>query len=476
FLSGGAGYPSAGQRFPMIYFNLDLLPPNITITSAYLCFYPNQTMTMAGDGCYCTLAHRETDRQWLDGAKFASDVHRRNNSWNFAIHATSVPWVPAMDSRQWSYQFGTKSGSQMTFQANQPVTLDVKELVQMYLDGVGYNGGFWFHVSGLGQTYYEIHCNAPFASNSDKEPFLVVTFQTKRHSQTWQGKPVAVCLATDDAKPSNVDFAAECDLVGEKLSIAIVTDWIDTANHLTSAECAALAAAGYEVVSHSKTHTPPYGLQGCATEAILDGEVDRSLVTDLTGEDLTPTACRVMFFPRHGFNIEVRKACRDAGYMGARDGVPGTNPIAFNGVDPLGFGGDDGEASNLLKWSSLVNIFTVAPAESVTAVVGEKTHTATKDEIRKAMDRIIDLSLRNERYLIVYFWHDTKSGDYENGVDTAELALWLEVLQEDGRVNILTIGDAVSWYRATHTPSAPPAGGDSEAAGITAADKIWWDL
>lgn len=77
------------------------------------------------------------------------------------------------------------------------------------------------------------------------------TYAARRETMPARG---AVMFSLDDNRAQNAELVAIHEALGQKITLAIVSDWVGQADRLTAAQILTYHQRGHEIANHSKTH------------------------------------------------------------------------------------------------------------------------------------------------------------------------------------------------------------------------------
>ncbi len=90
-----------------------------------------------------------------------------------------------------------------------------------------------------------------------------------------------LCITVDDGNSDMVTIAAALEERGQRGTFGITSDYINSANKITSANLLALSQAGHEIAAHSKTHTNMLSLT--ATQRATEWDTPKSVIEGIIG-------------------------------------------------------------------------------------------------------------------------------------------------------------------------------------------------
>jgi hypothetical protein len=157
----------------------------------------------------------------------------------------------------------------------------------------------------------------------------------------WDGHDFVFCFVTDDGNRANLAWADTAMVMDFRFTIAVnvnVDNKAGSDRKLSHAEMHALAADGFEIAHHGRTHgmgglatscsVPPRGsLMGyflcdepCEEERMLALMAEISRDTLAYHCELPLSSIRVMAYPRHRHGIALIDSLIAEGFIGARTG------------------------------------------------------------------------------------------------------------------------------------------------------------
>jgi len=476
----------------MFWFDLDRIPANATITEAVLCVAlgdTNETAAYDPSGLHAVLDTLSADIGWLtgdqdgEGCDDCGDPRYRDVSWEYFDTDSSKAWVPHLDDRVYTWEWGVKSEPILAYDSDDDdeLTFNVTESVQQYVSSGGTmaNAGWWLFATNATETSNLRIIYGPNADADSKQPFLKVTYTTAPHSKRWFGYSLAFVFCTDDGNDENLTWQDSTSTPGHSYSAGFVEDFIDTDNRMTTAQVAAFSAGGMDAVSHSRWHGE-YRVGGVLSYSTLDStkfEIQRAWLDEITGTDT-----KTFFFPRHDRTLSTDSLCLASGYIAARGATYGDAPYYPNWGDP----------TNLVKWDKPINIMAVGMTAYINDLVGENNEEVDKEDIRTNLyENFISVSADSGYALIIVYTHLFKpdaAGGSTNGLDYnpgdigdlwkgRELGWIYDCVAEHRDIGITDFSYAMEWYRSKHEPIDPPAWAtEAISEGYTASDSLYWDL
>ncbi|MFA7209684.1 MAG: hypothetical protein WC120_05420 [Parcubacteria group bacterium] len=472
-----ATIPNASAVMSMMWWDLSMLPRNITILDAKLCALAANAID-ASDvyGRYAVLDTTKRDERWLSPTSMVlstGQVRMTRACWATATRKTGGEWVPLLDNRHDLADFGilsTRNGAAQTVGGE--ATFDVKDAVQQYANYRHANAGFWLTgtINSFGASYYRCFTTTPLG----RMPFLRVTFIRKPHRFQWGGYPVAFAFTTDDQVNDNMGWKAICDSFGYKFTLYCRGDvmpftQIAETNRLSIAQLQEFYADGYEIGHHSTTHSSPnagvWGLGDISDADSMNAQLVRPWLATALG---IPTSSITTFaYPSGGFNLLAIERIKAHGFLLARGAGDTTYFPTWT----------DAERQTYLRSDRPRNLFQVANLVNIQDLVGY----AAADTVGYAgmVERFNDAvakSARNGYAPIIIVTHDTKARTtYPDGIDFDDLSILCRLIQQNGHVGVFTMGRIAEMHRGRHHPVDPPDWATKAIAdGQVAADSIWW--
>jgi hypothetical protein len=480
FTSEGA-FPYASGTMVNVWWDLARLPAGITITSAQLCLITSSAIS-AGDvyGRYALFDTIKTDERWLTPETMywaSGQVRQARASW-LKPKPSAGPWVPTFDNRKDLHDYGILSARMGAEQvAGGPVTFDVLDAVQNYVNYRHANAGFWLTgtTASTAASNYRIGAAIPLG----RLPFLKVTFIRKPYRYQWAGKPLAICISTDDQNTDNLLWKTVADSFGVKYTLfcrgdsypfASKTDDVGWATRLTKAQLQKFYTDGYEIGQHGTTHGATdgglYGLGDITDADSMNAELVRGWLADTLA--ISPAVIRSFAYPSGGYNLLAIKAVQAHGYLTGRG-------VADTVLTPAW---SDADLQQYLRTDRPRNLFQIACTTDVHELFGYAAHdTFAFASVKEHFEDVVGRAARYGQQPILFFAHDTKTRlTYADGMDPDDLGILLRLIQQNGQIAVMTMTEmAMAYHNHFHRTVDPPTWAtEAIADGQVAADSIWW--
>jgi len=284
----------------------------------------------------------------------------------------------------------------------------------------------------------------------------------------WMGSHFAFFFISDDGTLCNLSWAEKAREMGFRFSIAVNAGKFGW-RYLSSDSLLALYNQGFEISNHSHTHgfaglpsecpMPPRGSMlgywHCDVDpegAMIDfkSEIERDSLA--TFSDIPVASIRTFAYPRHMYSMAVIDSLMTEGYIGARCG----DNLSYSYYS---YGEFDSPARN--SWEEGISLFRIPIANSTIAFFGN--HSADPP-VHYSHDEFLDATLpyilearENGGIFALYSHHlgddDDSNGDinYGSAGMTAEELGWMVDLVREYGGRIMTLGEAVSYYRSRST-------------------------
>jgi len=288
--------------------------------------------------------------------------------------------------------------------------------------------------------------------------------EAPRDDYRWDGHDFVFCFVSDDGRTHNLGWAELAIEAEFRFTIAINpgADWWAL---LTGSDVHELASQGFEIAGHSYSHgraglpedcpMPPRGsLLGyfrCDVDpdtamVYFQAEIERDSV--VVFGDLPPGTVNTLAYPRHMYNHAIIDSLIAEGYIGARSGGAGSTHYW-----------SDGEFTEYPCncWEEGISLFRIPLAAYARELFGD--HSAdppvhfTRAEFEVAVAPIINQAQIDGGILTVYAHHfgddDDTYGDVNygaGGITPEELSWLVEIVRASNGV-VMTLGEAVAYYR-----------------------------
>jgi len=364
--NAGTQMPASAQTYGLVYFDLDLIPDNVEILDAYLCMeiawgtVDGTSATFQKEkflGVYAVLDTMVSDAAWLDAPvgdtscdasipPYGADI-----SWVYCDNDLSTPWEPRLYMRRGRTEYGSLGmfgmPSKAFGQGTNPTTgdtlyIDVKREVQYYKDykdirGIT-NSGWWITAySDAGQGDVQVSCGDDTEINTS--PCLIVKWRDKpKNNWRYSGKPMALCMTTDDGfKEYNYALAETCALYGFLHTAFVSEVYIEAGSIggrdiMTSSEAQVLRAGGTEIGQHTKDHIWP-GLIDIADADSVHEQLCRDYLVAYLGISAADSAdvLKTIAWPFGSYSALTESIAYEYGYIAARSTVGDIFPTSASG-------------------------------------------------------------------------------------------------------------------------------------------------
>lgn len=284
----------------------------------------------------------------------------------------------------------------------------------------------------------------------------------------WDGHDFAFCFVTDDGTRCNLAWADTARVMNFRFSIAVnVRAGAPASTKLTKQEIRDLAQDGFEIAQHGASHgmtglsamcgSPPRGSwmgyfmctdPGQAERMMaLKAEIERDTLANNCG--LPASSIKVCAYPMHRHGKALIDSLRAEGFIGARTG--GLWDYSSNS-----YGDFTTMASN--SWDGGISLYRIPLANADTWIFGN--HSAvppvhrTYESFLSIAQPIMDQFRASKGICVVYTHHlgddDDSMGNinYGSGGMTKRDLAWIIDLARANGAKIMTLGDAISYYRA----------------------------
>ena len=475
YMHANSTLPYSAQRYCAFWYPLHLLPSDITITEAKLCFFSHSYVTFPGvTNAWAVLDTLTADEKWLQATSCnPTSPSSRATSWRRTGAPDSSAWVPMLDRRDDSHDWGVKGApTQTPWVAGGAVELDVTEPMQHQVKYRHANGGIW-PFSNRGTQVIGLCCGRDCPD--ERRPFLKIRFVSKRYVFPWNDHPLAFVVTTDDQDSINVHYTRTLDSLGYKLTLFVRGDVqpfsiTPSPSKLTMEQLRSIREHGHEIGHHSLEHLATYGI-GEITPSGVDSmytELDRSWLADAL--PASAEEIRAFAYPAGGFNMLGIRTLNEIGYLGSRcAGTVGTAVPVWS----------DADGSNFLTWTDTCNVFTVERLIASAELFGLASEdTITSTTLREKLYDVINKAVTYNHAVILFYLHDSKTSlTFAHGADADEFSWVMHHVKNHGRLWVTTFSELLAYYRAHHTPCPPPSFAvKSRLAGVTAEDGVWWSL
>ncbi len=283
----------------------------------------------------------------------------------------------------------------------------------------------------------------------------------------WDGYDFAFCFVTDDGTKCNLAWADTARVMDFRFTIAVnVRSGVLSSNKLTVQQVHDLAADGFEIAQHGASHgqaglpvactSPPRGSWMGYFLCSEPGEQARmtALKADIERDTIAATcnlpvsSIRVCAYPQHLHGKALIDSLIAEGFIGARTG----------GIwDPSGYSYGDFTFMSSNSWDGGISLYRISTADTDSHFFGN--HSATPP-VHKSYESflaiaqpVIDDFRASEGICIIYTHHLGDDNDtygninYGSGGITKQDLAWLIDLVRANNGKIMTLGDAVAYYR-----------------------------
>ena len=288
--------------------------------------------------------------------------------------------------------------------------------------------------------------------------------ETPRDDYRWDGHDFVFCFVSDDGRNYNLGWA-ELAIESEFRFTIAINPGADYSALMTGCDVHELASQGFEIANHSYSHgraglpadcpLPPRGsLAGyfrCEVApdtamVYFKAEIERDSV--VVFGDLPPGTVNTLAYPRHMYLHAIIDSLIAEGYSGARSGGAGSTHYW-----------SDGEFTEYPcnGWEGGISLFRIPVAAYTAELFGD--HSAdppvhfTREEFEVAVAPVIDQAQIDGGILTVYAHHfgddDDTYGDVNygaGGITPEELSWLVEIVRASNGV-VMTLGEAVAYYR-----------------------------
>lgn len=283
----------------------------------------------------------------------------------------------------------------------------------------------------------------------------------------WDGHDFAFCFVTDDGTKCNLAWADTARVMDFRFTIAVnVHSGVLSPTKLSRQEIHDLGADGFEIAQHGASHgqagltpactSPPRGSwmgyflcnepSESARMASLMNEIERDTIAGNC--DLPASSVRVCAYPAHRHGKALIDSLIAEGFIGARTG--GLWDYVNNSYGDFNF-----MASN--SWNGGISLYRIPLANTDSYFFGN--HSAvppvhkTYEAFRTAAQATMNEFRASEGICVVYTHHLGDDNDtygninYGSGGITKQDLAWLIDLVRENNGKIMTLGDAVAYYR-----------------------------
>lgn len=442
------------RRVTMLWWKFeDYLPDDVTIDEAYICLRAssaNIPFSAAIDGVYAVLDTISSDVAWTKAAAWSatsSNPHYSNTAFRYINRKTDQEWSPLLQTRYGMQYYGLVSepcaefgSGDHTLNNGQDVLIDVKDVLQYWVDfheirDIQQAGWAIATVEAAGTVFgWTFLCG----TNGDSElysPSLIVKYSAKKFTgYPWDGKPFVFVMTEDDGHKDALKYQKVMDDRGKKMTIFAVKDEpvdYSEVTYMTDAEYLAFYEAGHEVGLQANDNRT---MTSIATGDSLEWFISRewiASVLNLAGDDtmnIATFAYNIGDTTNAGVELVV-----DYGYTGAR-----LTGELWNA------------SSRPVIWDAASDLFTVCKYGWYYVADHDDVYA---DSVRVKQRRQFGLSSYRGRPIagepIVTLSHGTSTSSYAE-MDTIGLGLALDEYIRRGDTAIMTFGQVMSLYRASH--------------------------
>ncbi len=456
--------PGAAHQYGMLWWDLSNIPDNVTIVEAKLCIdlaYSNNLTIAEGEGLIAVLDTLSSDMGWVGASKAVCSQWMpfyNNTGWTHMNRVTDTEWSPPIASRNAAWFWGLSSsparditGDAGTMATNDDVLIDVKEILQYWVDYHDSrqisNAGFW--LTGLNDAAQTVVITTSTAgSQENRMPSLIVRYQTKAYTDyDWNGYPFVFVFTSDDAHGSNFGYMDEFNARDKKYTIFSVLDRLDISNHMTSAQLLAAYNDGFEIGNHGLRHNRTR----VVAEDSLGYLVGRSWLSTKLGLSGADTANIKSY--AYAFGDTVNKTT-----AGASLTIPILESFGYGGARIAGNISTTSGAP--LLWDAVSHLYTVDKWNWNYLADNDDDNTslvAAADSVRHHLRRVYGQSAYrggpDGGEPIITLSHGTSGTSYAE-MDSTVLGVLLDEIIRRGDTWITTYGEMMDYYRTNHKTGA----------------------